>query len=121
MVRCWNVLWRVRVKLFCGCRCRVRCMLGPGAGCRPRCGVSATAQGFRGITLRGVLGGPPPPNVDGGHHFRKKCGFAIKTATICARNIRPADACGGAFKFGFIFFDTDTRFFVKTIGTNARF
>ena len=89
--------------------------------------VSATMQGVGhgagvyGHNLEGGLGGPPPPNVDGGHHFRKKYGFAIKTATICARNIRPTDACGGAFKFEFIFFGTDTCFFVKNIGTNARF
>ena len=89
--------------------------------------MSATMQGVGhgagvyGHNLEGGLGGPPPPNVDGEHHFRKKYGFAIKTATICARNIRPTDACGGAFKFEFIFFGTDTCFFVKNIGTNARF
>ena len=42
--------------------------------------------------LEGGLGGLPPPNVDGGHHFRRKCDFATENAIFCAATLGPRAA-----------------------------
>ena len=57
--------------------------------CRPRSKGSARCK------VEGGLGGPPPPNVDGGHHFRRKYNFAIENAIFCPGNIWAEGACFG--------------------------
>ena len=46
--------------------------------------------------VEGGLGGAPPPNVDGGHHFRRKYGFATKNAifSTAASGLRAAVVSG---------------------------
>ena len=51
--------------------------------CRPPSGTWP-GSGVMARQPRGGFGGTPPPNVDGGHHFGRKCDFATKNAIFSA-------------------------------------
>ena len=71
----------------------------------------ARGQGFQGRNLEGGLGGPPPPNVDGGLHFRRKCDFAMKNLLFSPQNLRLRKAMFRAIVFTFIVVDADRSYY----------
>ena len=75
-----------------------RCNVGRAAESGPAA-ESGDAAGSDVANLEGGAGGPLPPDVDGGHHFRPKMVLQVKVQYFAPRNARAGGRLSG-FIFG---------------------